>query len=154
MFLFSSDPYFAEQFKRDLQISNIQANNVIDYEINATKIVAVYEADEINRYDSKDEAIVFKTTALRDRQIHSLSSDMAILQKDEVKFKGNARYENNDSVTFLSQEIIYDTKNKFLRSDVPFEMLRGADRVIGSSVVYDMNDKKMNAREIKAWVEQ
>ncbi|MGG7047661.1 MULTISPECIES: LPS export ABC transporter periplasmic protein LptC [unclassified Campylobacter] len=152
VFLFSSDPYFAEQFKQDLRVSNMQANEVIDYEVNATNVIAIYEADEINRYSNKDEALKFRSTSLRSDQTHFLSSDKAILEKNLIKFQKNAKYENNESMKFLSQEIIYDTKSKILSSEVPFEMFHGVDRAIGKSVVYNTQNKQMQAKEIKAWV--
>ncbi|WP_169777556.1 LPS export ABC transporter periplasmic protein LptC [Campylobacter mucosalis] len=154
IFLLSSDPYFADTFKQDFKVSNTQANDVVDYEISATKVVSVYEADEMNRYADFDEALKFKSTSLRGLQQHFMSSDKAILQGDEIKFISNAKYKNNESLKFSSEEMIYNKKTKIIRSDVPFEILRDTNRAIGQSIEYDTQKKQMRAKEIKAWVEQ
>lgn len=153
-FLFSSDPYYAEQFKRNLQVSNTQATNFTDYEINASKVAAIYKANEINRYDKFDEAKGFSATILRGAQTHFLSSDSALMKANEVKFTGKAHYENNESLKFSSDEIIYNTQSKIVRSDVPFVMTQGSDRANGSSISYDTTKQQIKAKDIKAWVEQ
>ena len=65
IFLAAQDPYLANVLKIDTKISNMQINDVIDYEINSTKISGVYEADELNRYNDKDEFLSFKAKIVR-----------------------------------------------------------------------------------------
>jgi len=57
IFLAAQDPYLANVLKVDTKISNMQVNDVVDYEINSTKISGVYESDELNRYSDRDEVI-------------------------------------------------------------------------------------------------
>ena len=90
IFLAAQDPYLANVLKIDTKISNMQINDVIDYEINSTKISGVYEADELNRYNDKDEFLSFKAKILRGNLKHFLSSDKAISQNDEIIFQKNA----------------------------------------------------------------
>ena len=87
IFLAAQDPYLANVLKVDTKISNMQVNDVVDYEINSTKISGVYEADELNRYSDRDEFLDFKAKILRGNLRHFLSSDKAISQNDEIIFQ-------------------------------------------------------------------
>ena len=83
IFLAAQDPYLANVLKVDTKISNMQVNDVVDYEINSTKISGVYESDELNRYSDRDEFLDFKARILRGNLRHFLSSDKAISQNDD-----------------------------------------------------------------------
>ncbi|MCD8213028.1 MAG: LPS export ABC transporter periplasmic protein LptC [Campylobacter sp.] len=154
IFLALQDPYFAEQFKQDLNVSSMQANDVLDYEMNASAISAIYEADEVNRYSDKDEFLKFKAQILRGNLKHDISSDKVILRGDNVKFVGNARYDNNNSLKFFSEEVIYNTKTKIARSDSDFVMTKNTDKATGESGTYDLVRKQTRIKGLKAWIEQ
>ena len=154
IFLAAQDPYLANVLKIDTKISNMQINDVVDYEINSTKISGVYEADELNRYNDKDEFLDFKAKILRGNLKHFLSSDKAISQNDEIIFQKNANYENNDSLKFISDEVIYNTKTKIVRSEANFTLIRNNDKALGESGSYDLGKKQMQVKGLRAWVEE
>lgn len=154
VFLASSDPYYSEQFKRDLSVANMQVNQIVDYEINATKISGKYEADRLNRYANKDEFLNFKASVLRQNLEHNLSSQTAIYQGDEMKFLKDVRYENNESLKFSSDELIYNQKAKIAKTTSDFVATKNHDKVIGKSLEYDIGNKQTKAQGVKAWVEQ
>ncbi|MDO4875084.1 MAG: LPS export ABC transporter periplasmic protein LptC [Campylobacter sp.] len=154
IFLAAQDPYLANVLKIDTKISNMQINDVIDYEINSTKISGVYEADELNRYNDKDEFLSFKAKILRGNLKHFLSSDKAISQNDEIIFQKNANYENNDSLRFISDEVIYGIKTKIVRSEANFTLIRNNDKALGESGSYDLGKKQTQVKGLRAWVEE
>ncbi|MGF7440939.1 LPS export ABC transporter periplasmic protein LptC [Campylobacter concisus] len=154
IFLATQDPYLANVLKIDTKISNMQINDVIDYEINSTKISGVYEADELNRYNDKDEFLSFKAKILRGNLRHFLSSDKAISQNDEIIFQKNANYENNDSLRFISDEVIYGTKTKIVRSEANFTLIRNNDKALGESGSYDLGKKQTQVKGLRAWIEE
>ncbi len=154
IFLAAQDPYLANVLKIDTKISNMQINDVIDYEINSTKISGVYEADELNRYNDKDEFLSFKAKILRGNLKHFLSSDKAISQNDEIIFQKNANYENNDSLRFISDEVTYGTKTKIVRSEANFTLIRNNDKALGESGSYDLGKKQTQVKGLRAWVEE
>jgi len=147
-------PYYAQLFKVDKTAANMQINDIIDYEINATAVSARYESDEWNRYDGKDEFLGFKAEVLRGADRHEMVSKRAIYQNDSIKFSGNADYRNSDGIRFISDEIIYEINDKIIRSDVNFTMTQNKDEAIGEAVKYDINAKKTYATKIKAKIEQ
>jgi len=133
IFLAAQDPYLANVLKVDTKISNMQVNDVVDYEINSTKISGVYESDELNRYSDRDEFLDFK---------------------DEIIFQKNANYENNDSLKFKSDEVIYNTKTKIVRSEANFTITRNGDKALGDSGSYDLGKKQTQIKGLRAWVEE
>ena len=154
IFLAAQDPYLANVLKVDTKISNMQVNDVVDYEINSTKISGVYESDELNRYSDRDEFLDFKARILRGNLRHFLSSDKAISQNDEIIFQKNANYENNDSLKFKSDEVIYNTKTKIVRSEANFTITRNGDKARGDSGSYDLGKKQTQIKGLRAWVEE
>jgi len=154
IFLAAQDPYLANVLKVDTKISNMQVNDVVDYEINSTKISGIYEADELNRYSDRDEFLDFKARILRGNLRHFLSSDKAISQNDEIIFQKNANYENNDSLKFKSDEVIYNTKTKIVRSEANFTITRNGDKALGDSGSYDLGKKQTQIKGLRAWVEE
>ncbi len=132
----------------------MQANNIVDYEINSTKISGVYKGAEMNRYAKVDVVNNFDSVFLRGKQTHYMRSDKANLQGDIIKFVSNAKYENNESMVFSSQEILYNKKNKTISSKVPFVATQNTDKITGKSADYDLNKKQLSAKGIKAWIEQ
>lgn len=154
VFLASSDPYFSEQFKQDLSISNMQIKNLVDYEINSSKISAKYETDELNRYQKRDEFLNFKSNILRDNLTHNISSKKAIYKDDEITLIDNVKYENNESFEFRSDRVTYNQKTKVAISHNDFTMTRNGDEIKGESLIYDLDKKLTEAKGVKAWIEQ
>ena len=133
--------------KDDVKLANMKALNVKAYELNATNIDAVYKADEVVRYDEHDEVFGFDGFFQNDN-LHRLSSDFAIIKDKNVTMKQNAMYQNSDeNLTYSSNEIIWG--EGFLRSNVPFTITQNGDRVSGASGSYDINNKKIKAKNVK-----
>ncbi|MBE2986921.1 LPS export ABC transporter periplasmic protein LptC [Campylobacter sp. RM13119] len=154
IFLALQDPYFAEQFKRDMSVSNMQMNDVVNHEINSSIVSGIYEADEVNRYAKKDEFLKFKADIIRGNLNHKMSSDVAISQGNLFIFKGNAKYDNNESLNFISEEILYNLKTKIVASKVDFVMTQNGDKITGNSITYNTNKKQTQIKGLKAWIEQ
>ena len=62
--------------------------------------------------------------------------------------KQNAMYQNSDeNLTYSSNELIWG--EGFLLSNVPFTITQNGDRVSGTSGSYDINNKKIKAKNVK-----
>ena len=80
--------------------------------------------------------------------LHRLSSDFAIIKDKNVTMKQNAIYQNSDkNLTYSSNELIWG--EGFLRSNVPFTITQNGDRISGASGSYDINNKKIKAKNVK-----
>ena len=150
VFLSLQDPYLTEAFKKDNTIANMEMIGINDYEI-GKKINLQIIAKSGTRYKNYDEFRDFNGTHLDVDLNHTLSSKTAIRKGDTLTFKGDANYHNSDNINYTSQEIIYNTKKKIVKSDSDFVMWQGEDKVSGKSIVYDINKKQTNAKGIHAW---
>ncbi|MBR8465663.1 LPS export ABC transporter periplasmic protein LptC [Campylobacter sp. faydin G-140] len=154
VFVVFQDPYFSDEIKQDVRVANMQVNDVVDYEINASVVSGIYEADEIVRYSNQDEFLHFKANVLRGNLKHDISSQKAIMRDDNITFKDSVKYDNNESLNFSSDEVIYNTKSKIAISKVPFIAIQNGDKIIGKSLRYDMVKKQTDIKGFKAWIEQ
>jgi hypothetical protein len=154
VYLTLQDPYYSHFFQNDQSIANMQMNDVVDFELNNTMVIAKYEADEWNRYAKKDEFFDFKAQILRDKIEHNISSKKAIYENEMVNFQDNVDYKNSDGLRLISDYIVYNTNSKVIQSDTNFTMTRGKNRVIGRSLKYDLNTKQLLVSGINAVVQQ
>ncbi|HDX8139294.1 TPA: LPS export ABC transporter periplasmic protein LptC, partial [Campylobacter fetus] len=79
VFLMLQTPYSANIYKNELKVANMQASNVVSYELNSTLVYGRYEASDVTRYETYDLLNSFSGLFLRGDYTHSLSSKLAIL---------------------------------------------------------------------------
>ena len=149
----TSNDFFADENKQTSEfIGNVNIKKGSFDELKADKVV-VY-------FDKKRQPIKYVATGnarakiLRGNLKHFLSSDKAISQNDEIIFQKNANYENNDSLKFKSDEVIYNTKTKIVRSEANFTITRNGDKALGDSGSYDLGKKQTQIKGLRAWVEE
>lgn len=80
-----------------------------------------------------------------------MRSDIAVLKGDELIFVGNATYLSSDNINYISEEIIYNKKQKTATSKVPFILRQNDNNVTGNSLVYDLDFKQTYATGVHAW---
>ncbi|ANE36196.1 putative lipooligosaccharide transport system, substrate-binding component (LptC family) [Campylobacter iguaniorum] len=151
VFLMTQNPYSSKLEQGDISIANMEAKNIVDYELNATKTYARYDADNIIRYKNYDDISNFDSVILKGNTLHYLSSNKATATKDIITFYGDAKYKNSDKLNYNSERIIYNIALENLKSDSDFIMTQNSDKVVGKSVLYDMKDKKIFAKKVSGW---
>lgn len=135
-------PYLGDFFKQELNVASLEMDNIIDYEVNSQIIVGRYEADKGIRYSDKDEFMNFVGYVISKDNNHTLSSDIAIYQGDEIKFINNAKYYNSDAFNYISDEIIYNTVTKIAVSNKPFVLWQYENNVTGLTIKHDLNTQQ------------
>lgn len=145
-------PYLTQISKMNIDISDMQMNVVQNYEINSSGINGYYEASKVVKISNDNYFYDFNAMILRSDVMHTLSSDEGIYKKDEIVLKKNALYKNNNDLNFASQKIIYDTKNKIVKSDVEFVATQNGNKIIGKSVKYDTKNKQIYAKGVHSWI--
>ncbi len=152
VFLMLQTPYSANIYKNELKVANMQASNVVSYELNSTLVYGRYEASDVTRYETYDLLNSFSGLFLRGDYTHSLSSKLAILKDDNITLKNSAIHRNLiTGLRYDSEEIVYDSKAKIINSNVPFKITQNADTIVGQSVIYDMMDNTIYAQKVKGW---
>ncbi len=159
VFLMTQSPYSSQNIKAEISIANMQANNVVDYELNSTLVYGRYETKSIIRYKEYDELDTFKGTLFRGDSVHFLESKDALIRQNLITLTNDAIYKNQDDFKYESQKIVYDMQKKELFSDVPFKITQykqnaNADIITGNSVLYKIDDKKIFAKKVQGWLER
>lgn len=151
IFLTMQVPYTKDFFQDDIDIATMEMIEITDYQVDTNGTNSIYEADSGVRYSNKDEFENFRGKMIdRDRN-HSMRSDIAVLKGDELIFVGNATYLSSDNINYISEEIIYNKKQKTATSKVPFILRQNDNNVTGNSLVYDLNFKQTYATGVHAW---
>lgn len=149
VFLSLQNPYENDLFKRDINLANMQMKGIVDYEV-SEKVSLKLSADTATRYSKKDEFENFKAEMVDDIN-HTLTSQKAQIIGDNIKFYQNAKYQNSDGLNYKSEEILYNTKKKIAKSNVPFEMTQNSDKITGKSIEYDLQKKQSKAKGVNGW---
>ena len=46
---------------------------------------------------------------------------------------------------------IYDSANKILLSNMPFELLQNNDKILGDSIMYQLDSNEIMAKGVRGW---
>ena len=150
VFLSVQTPYLSDILKSDLSVASMEMSGITDYLI-ANTTSAKFTAEHGTRYKDRDEFKNFKAEEISADLNHTLVSKTATRAGELIKFNGDAHYINTDGFDYTAQEIIYDTSSKIVRSDVPYVLRQGGDRITGASISYDTKTKQTNSKGIHAW---
>lgn len=145
-------PYSSKDAYKEMQVANMQANSMTDYELNSTLIYGKYKSEVITRYSDYDTMTNFSGTFLQGDNKHNLSSKFATLKDDIITLDGNVTYKNTTGLEYYSSEIIYDKLKRIMRSDVPFTMIKNGNKIIGQSMIYNTLDEIIKAKKVKGWL--
>ncbi|EAL7633944.1 hypothetical protein DU721_00290, partial [Campylobacter lari] len=86
--LSTQDPYLFTVKPQKVDVANMQAFDVLDYELNASVIKATYQASRWIKYQDKDIFDDFKVQALD----YNLSSDLLVRNEEKSILEGNVSY--------------------------------------------------------------
>ncbi|HEG2581203.1 TPA: hypothetical protein SCV07_000513 [Campylobacter lari] len=145
--LSTQDLYFSTIKPQEIDIANMQAFEVLDYELNASVVKAIYQASRWVKYQDKDIFDDFKVQALD----YNLSSDLLVRNNEKSILEGNVKYFDHNQTSIFAQKATYDMKNKILFSNDNFKAYIGLNEVFGDNFLYDVNQKKLKIQGIKAW---
>ncbi|MCV3377496.1 hypothetical protein L8V77_06025 [Campylobacter sp. IFREMER_LSEM_CL2127] len=145
--LSTQDPYLFAIKPQKVDVANMQAFDVLDYELNASVIKATYQASRWVKYQDKDIFDDFKVQALD----YNLSSDLLVRNEEKSILEGNVSYFDYNQTSIFTQKATYDMKNKILFSNDNFKAYIGLNEVFGDNFLYDVNQKELKIQGIKAW---
>ncbi|WP_297575327.1 LPS export ABC transporter periplasmic protein LptC [uncultured Campylobacter sp.] len=150
IYLVFQTPYEGDFFVKEPEVALIQIDDFKDFELDENSVFGYIEAKSAIRYKDKDELSDVYIVRLDDIN-HSLSSKKATFANDILTFYGDALYKNSDNLTFASEQIVYDLTKKEISSPVSYLMKQGKNRVVGDSIKYETDDKKIYSKGIKSW---
>lgn len=145
--LSTQDPYLFTIKPQKVDVANMQAFDVLDYELNASSTKASYQASRWVKYQDKDIFNDFKVEGVD----YNLSSNLLIRNEKMSILEGNVTYIDQNQTTILTQKAIYDMQKKILFSKNQFRAYIGLNEIFGDNFLYDINQKQLKIQGIKAW---
>ena len=83
---------------------------------------------------------------------HNINAKEAIYKDNNITFINDVRYVNLvTNLRYNSNEIIYDSANKILLSNTPFELLQNNDKILGDSIMYQLDSNEIMAKGVRGW---
>ena len=153
VFLMIGKPYDLSVDANDIKVANLQAYDVLNYELDSNLTHGKYRAEVVTRYRKYDELTKVSGEYIDDKgSLHTLSGDKGTIKGNVMRVDGNGHYRNVfENVDYKSKTIIYD--KKALRSPTPFVLTQNADKVTGASANYNIDTKQLKAKKVKAWLQ-
>uniref|UniRef100_UPI0025BE84F8 hypothetical protein n=1 Tax=Campylobacter sp. TaxID=205 RepID=UPI0025BE84F8 len=144
--LSTQDQYLLNVKSQNIEIASTQAFEVIDYELNASMVKASYEASRWVKYQDKD---VFDNFIIKGLD-YNLSSNLLIRNEVMSILEGNVSYFDQNKTSIFTQKAIYNINDKTLYSNDNFKAYIGLNEIIGDSFFYEIKDKNLKIKGIKA----
>ncbi|WP_139493160.1 hypothetical protein [Campylobacter armoricus] len=145
--LSTQDPYLFTIKPQKIDMANMQAFDIFDYELNTTTTKASYQASRWVKYQDKDIFDNLKIQAID----YNLSSNLLIKDEEQSILEGNVTYVDKNQTRISTQKAIYDTQKRILFSKEQFKAYVGLNEIIGDNFIYDINQKQLKIQGIKAW---
>ena len=149
--LMLQSPYVESFEINNMKVANVQVDGVVSYEINATDTYAKFIASSVIAYDDYNQFINPDATFIQNDK-HNINAKEAIYKDNNITFINDVRYVNLvTNLRYNSNEIIYDSANKILLSNMPFELLQNNDKILGDSIMYQLDSNEIMAKGVRGW---
>lgn len=153
-FLLYQKPFIIVENSNTQKEANIEMIDIINYSITENGVEHIVKASRALRYTDYDQ--FYDVSAVRKKEkdfLERLEANSGTFKQDKLKLVGNVKYRNDDNVKFSSQEGQYDMISKVFNTDVDFTLEDNSKITHGSSLVYQTNDGKIYATDIKSKIE-
>ena len=149
VFLGTQDFYDFDFKTPGVDFKNIEASKLNVYELNSTLAKANYRANAWERYADKD---IFSAVLVYGYDFN-ISSNALTFADGDISLQGRVRYSDINQTRFESESLFYDKKKRNLSTKVDFKAYRKDDLLTGTAFDYDLEDKKLKIRGVKAWLD-
>ncbi|MCR8690198.1 MULTISPECIES: hypothetical protein [Campylobacter] len=149
--LMLQNPYDHTLEDGNIKVANMQADGVVSYDINATNTYAKFISSSVIAYDDYNKFINPDITFIQ-KDTHNINANEAIYKDDNITFIGDVKYLNLvTNLRYNSSEILYGSVEKILLSNYPFELIQNRDKILGNSVIYELDSNHITAKGVKGW---
>lgn len=148
VFLTTKDFKESSFTRNDLDYTDIAFEKMHGYVITAEGVEANIKAEKLLKYSDKIVLEEVESSFASKHRQNQIDAKEADIEDDIITLKGDVVYENNESTTFKTDTLVYNTKTKVATSDTPFTMQSLQGNVTGEGFTYNEMNKTMHADEI------
>lgn len=154
VFLLLQKPYHIEVNQDAKKEANIEMFGAKNYSISQNGVESIFVASKVLRFPKYDEFHNVDVIRKTERNVlENILTNKAFLVKDDVELMGNVRYKNSDNVKFSTSLANYNLKSKVFKADEKFILEDDSTIIYGNSLVYQSNDGKIYANNIRSIAE-
>ncbi|MBS9782455.1 MAG: LPS export ABC transporter periplasmic protein LptC [Arcobacter sp.] len=139
--------------KNEKDIPLVIFENPQMYTINEKYVTRVAKAKEARRYKTKDE---FENTHItlrnlnkkKDYELESLKASKVIKRGKLLELRKDVKYKRDDFISFKTDELYYDLKEKMAYNTVSFEGRYDNHLIKGKNLFLDSKESKIKSKNI------
>lgn len=147
------NPYSLDISSYALGFKNIEAKQLKAYELNSSAVKSYYKASSWVRYSDKDIFENFRTFNL-DFNLSAKSLKLSNEDFNRILLEGDVIYKGSDGLQFLSQKVLYLSKEKILNTNSGFKAFINGNIVNGNTLNYDLENKILEIKGVDAWLQK
>lgn len=134
-------------------IALLTFTNSTMYTLTPASMNRIVYADKALRYKDRDVmidgALTLKGKSKDGKDITDIVySDLIIKRGDAFKFLNNVKYERDDYITLITDELLYDAKSRIATNTLPFEGTYFNNYIKGENIYLDLNKYYMKSKKI------
>ncbi|KGI57076.1 LPS export ABC transporter periplasmic protein LptC [Campylobacter sp. MIT 97-5078] len=149
VFLSTQDFYFIDFKPYGIDFKNVESKHIEVYELNSSEVFTHFQASSWSRYGEDDIFTEFRVFGYD----YNLSANTLNLSQKNTKLEGNVLYKDVNQTRIEAQSLLYDRTQKLLSTQTKFKAYRGVNMFTGQSLIYDVRNKELNIKGVKAWLE-
>jgi LPS export ABC transporter protein LptC len=110
------------------------------------------KGSQTKRYSDRYSVINISYTDNSKELLANIRADKGLYRdkEDVVDLLGNVIYNREDGLVFESEEAIYNKKTAIAKTQKDYIMYRDKDRLIGTSLVFDNANGKIDSKNVVA----
>ena len=126
----------------------IELHNYTVYKFDTQSLVNILDGKIGKRFQNRYELYDFLFTDKIEKDIISISAKHGLYRGDEATFTDKVHYFRSDGLTFDSQKVLYNKKKHYIKSPVPYIAHLDENILIGKSLYYDFEQKKLHSKDV------
>jgi len=139
---------FKQQNFGDVPLFEIQS--FVVYELNQLGLDTMILGSDAIRYSNRYTVKNINYTDNSKDFIVNIKANDGIYKNNIVQVHGNVVYTREDGLTFKTEKAIYNKTTSVAKTDTPYILFQGQNRVTGSSIIYNSKLNTIQSSEIVA----
>ena len=125
-----------------------ELQSFVVYEINQLGLDTMMLGSNAIRYSDRYTVKNIDYTDNSTNYIANMKANNGIYKNNIVVLNGDVVYTREDGLTFQTQKAIYNKKTSIAKTDTPYVLYQGQNRVRGSSLIYNSKLNTIQSNQV------
>lgn len=132
------------------EVAQLDLKTFTIFELDREGLKRVMYGDEGKRFADRYEVNNIAYSDSRDKVTQDMTADFGVYKRETITLRGNVQIHRSDGLDVRADKATYNQKRARVKSIGPFYMVQGNNTAQGHNLVYDMNTKHVQAKNIQA----